>query len=266
MPAVDLYDSHYANLGTDAQSQVRRETYGEDLGQTSWITVAEAREHLGRLGLSDGDELLEVACGSGGLSCLAARETGARCVGIDVNVGAVEAASARARQLGLVGQVSFRTADAARPLPFADGSFDAVFCNDSINHFPGRAAVLGEWRRVLRPGGRVLYTDPIVVTGQISNEEVRVRSSIGFFLFTPAGVDERLLAEAGLEVVEVRDLTAAVAAVSQRWRAARARRREALVALEGEAAFDGLQGFLDAVHALAAEGRLSRFAYLARKR
>src|SRR5690606_36109970 len=138
-----------------------------------------------------------------------------------------------------------------------------VFCNDSINHLPGRLEVLRDWHRVLRPGGRLLYTDPIVVTGQLTNEEIRVRSSIGFFLFTPVGANERLLADAGFVLQEVRDLTGAVAAVSRRWRDARRERRPALVALEGEEGFEGLQRFLDAVHLLAGERRLSRYMYLA---
>ena len=94
--------------------------------------------------------------------------------------------------------------DAGRPLPFPDESFDAIFCNDSLNHLPGRSGVLRDWYRVLRPGAPALFTDPIVVTGQLTNEEMRVRSSIGFFLFTPLGHNEHLLAEAGFVVREVR--------------------------------------------------------------
>ena len=37
---VDLYDTHYAHLAANAQTDVRRETYDEDLGQSSWITLA----------------------------------------------------------------------------------------------------------------------------------------------------------------------------------------------------------------------------------
>jgi len=63
----------------------------------------------------------------------------------------------------------------------------------------------------------------------------------------------------------VRDVTDAEATVSARWRDARARRREALAAIEGQEAFDALQRFLDAVCTLSSERRLSRFAYLAHK-
>lgn len=260
---VELYDRYYGHLSADPLVAVRQETYDEDLGQASWITLAEALEFFRALAPEPGRSVLEVACGSGGVTCRMARETGATCVGVDINPQGIAAAEKTAFEQGLTAQVSFRLADAGRPLPFPDDSFDAVFCNDAINHFPGRLEVLRDWHRVLRPGGRVLFTDPIVVTGQLSNEEIRTRSSIGFFLFTPVGCNERLLEESGFVVREVRNVTDAVVSISGKWRAARQARRDALVALEGAEAFEGLQRFLDAVHVLARERRLSRFMYLA---
>ena len=262
---VDLYDGHYGHLAADPQVAVRRETYDEDLGQASWITLAEARDFFGALELGPGQQALEVACGSGGVTCRMALETGATCVGIDINPQGIEAAKRRAQEQGLASRASFQMVDAGQRLPFSDGAFDAVFCNDSINHFPGRLAVLQDWHRVLRPGGRLLFTDPIVVTGQLTNEEIRIRSSIGFFLFTPLGHNDRLLAQSGFVVRGVRDVTDAVASVSRRWRDARETRRAALVPLEGEEGFEGLQRFLNAVHTLASERRLSRYVYLASK-
>jgi SAM-dependent methyltransferase len=262
---VNLYDSYYGHLSADPLAEVRRETYDQDLGQASWITLAEAREFFGALELGSGHTALEVACGSGGVTCRMALETGAACLGIDINAQAIEAAGRRARELGQAARVSFRLADAGHRLPFPDQSFDAIFCNDSINHFPGRQEVLRDWHRVLRPGGRLLFTDPIVVTGQLSNEEIRARSSIGFFLFTPVGRNEDLLAQSGFIVREVRDVTQAVTSVSRKWRDARSERRDALVKLEGAEGFEGIQRFLDAVHTLASERRLSRYMYLAAK-
>jgi SAM-dependent methyltransferase len=242
---------------------VRRETYDEDLGQASWITLAEAQEWFRLLDLRPGRKALEVACGSGGVTCRMAVETGATCAGVDLNPQGIEAARTRGREQGLANRVSFQVVDAGQRLPFPDGSFDAVFCNDSINHLPGRLEVLRDWHRVLRPGGRLLFTDPIVVTGQLTNEEIGARSSIGFFLFTPPGHNERLLTESGFVVREVRDVTEAVASVARKWRDARARRREALVGLEGEETFEAHQRFFAAVHTLASERRLSRYMYLA---
>jgi SAM-dependent methyltransferase len=263
---VDLYDGHNGHLDADPQQAVRCEAYDEDLGQASWITLAEARECFRLLALGAGQSALEVACGSGGVTCRMAIETGAACTGVDINTHAIEAARTRAREQHLTAQVSFQQADAGQRLPFADASFDAVFCNDSINHLPARPDVLRDWQRVLRPGGRVLFTDPIVVTGQLSNEEIRVRSSIGFFLFTPPGHNERLLSESGFLVHEVRDVTDAVESIAKKWGDAREKRRAALIELEGQENFARLQQFLDAVHTLAHERRLSRYLYLASKR
>jgi len=262
---VDLYDGHYGQLATDPQVEVRRETYGEDLGQASWITVGEARDWFNLLQFGPGQRALEVACGSGGVTCAMASHTGAACVGVDINVHGVEAAKKWAEREGVSSLVSFQVVDAGQRLPFPDESFDVVFCNDSVNHLPGRSAVLQDWYRILHPGGRVLFTDPIVVTGQLSNEEIRARSSIGFFLFTPVGHNERLLEQTGFAVRQVQDVTDAVASVSNKWRDARAKRRERLVALEGQEGFEGLQRFLDAVYTLASERRLSRYMYLAEK-
>jgi SAM-dependent methyltransferase len=260
---VELYDAHYGHLTADPQVAVRRRTYDEDLGQASWLTAAEAREFFRLLELGPGQSALEVACGSGGVTCRMAVETGASCTGVDINPHGVEAARARAREQGLAEQASFQVVDAGRPLPFADRSFDAVFCNDSINHLPERLDVLRDWHRVLRPSGRLLFTDPIVVTGQLTGDEIRARSAIGFFVFTPAGCNEQLLARSGFVLREVRDVTGAVSSVARRWRDARGELRPALLELEGEEVFEGVQRFLAAVDTLASERRLSRFMYLA---
>lgn len=262
---VDLYDSHYSKVEADVYRAVRAATYGEDLGQASWLTAAECDRLCGWLGLEAGRSALEVACGSGGVSVRMAKASGVSVTGVDINDAAVAAATERARAAGMQERARFRIADAGAPLPFPDASFDAIFCNDSINHFPDRARVLADWHRVLRPGGRCLYTDPIVVTGILTNAEIAARSSIGFFLFTPLGVNEELIRRAGFRLARVEDVTEAVAQISSRWRAAREARREPLCRLEGEAKFEDLQEFFAAVHVLASERRLSRFAYLAEK-
>jgi hypothetical protein len=103
----------------------------------------------------------------------------------------------------------------------------------------------------------------LVVNGALTNEEIATRSSIGYYIFVPRGENERLIEEAGLTSVETRDTTPQAAAVSQRWREARERRRPALTKVEGEANFEGLQRFLACVHTLTAENRLARHLYVA---
>ena len=184
---------------------------------------------------------------------------------MDVSEAGIQAGLTLARQAGLDDRAHFRRADVREPLPFPDGAFDAIVCMDAICHLPDRGRLLGEWRRVLRPGGRMLYTDPVVVTGLVSNEELATRSSTGYFEFCPPGVNERLIGQAGFELVRAEDVTENEVEVSRRWHAARQQRAAELIRLEGEETFAGLQRFLATVHRLTSERRLSRFAYLGRK-
>jgi len=103
------------------------------------------------------------------------------------------------------------------------------------------------------------------VTGLVSREEFATRSSTCYFEFGPPGVNERLLREAGFELVLSDDVTDNEVEVSRRWHAARQRRAAELARLEGEETFAGLQRFLATAHRLTNERRLSRFAYLGRK-
>lgn len=262
---VDLYDSHYGKVEAEVYRAVRVEAFGEDLGQTSWITAAECDEFCRWLGLRAGQSILEVACGSGGTAVRITEGFGVSVVGVDINPSAVLAATNRARARTVHDRVEFQVADANETLPFPDESFDVLFCNDSINHLRDRTRVLADWHRVLRPGGRCLYTDPIVVTGCLSNAEIEARSSIGFFLFTPKGFNEAFICAAGFRMVLTADVTASVSRTSQRWHEARSKRRGPLCELEGETKFEELQHFLTTVHTLASEGRLSRFAFMGEK-
>jgi SAM-dependent methyltransferase len=261
--SVDLYDSVYGNFATAILEQVRREAFGEDIGQNSWLTADEYLRFFKWLELESTSNVLEVACGSGSPALFMARTTGCQVMGVDNNENAIATANRSAQ--GLDSRVRFRLADAGQPLPFEDELFDSIVCIDAINHLPDRALILAEWHRVLKPGGRVLFTDPIIVTGLLTNEEIAVRSSVGYFLFAPVGENEKLLEGAGFELLRCEDVTENEANVSRRWHEARAKRRDDLLKIEGERTFLGLQQFLSVVHILSSERRLSRFVFVACK-
>ena len=261
--AVDLYGPSYTRFASDLYGDIRREAFGEDIGQTAWVTADEQDNFIAWLGLTAESRLLDLACGSGGPTLRIARKSGCRVVGVDQHEAGIATATAEAARLGLSDRAEFLTGDAAATLDFPDGSFDAVTCFDAINHLPDRKRVLAEWRRVLRPGGRLLFTDPIVLTGPVSNREAAIRASIGFFLFVPPGLDETLLAETGFTVERVEDRTPNMAANAGGWFRARQRRAADLRAIEGDEGFEGQQRFLETAATLAAERRLSRFAILA---
>jgi SAM-dependent methyltransferase len=262
-PEVDHYDTSYGSFASDLSRAIRARTFDEDIGQNGWLTAAEQDRFISWLGCGAQADLLDVACGSGGPALRIAAQTGCRVTGVDIHAQGIANAAAAARERGLAAMARFEVVDAARPLPFPDASFDAITCIDAINHLPRRAAVLADWRRVLKPGGRLLFTDPIVVTGILTNEEIRIRSSIGLFLFAPPGEDERLLREAVFELRRSEDRTDNMASVAGRWHAARAERGDDLRRVEGDATFEGQQTFLEVAARLAAERRLSRLAFLA---
>ena len=262
---VNLYDHAYGDYTSDAEAAIRRETYGEDLGQTSWMTAPEWLHLADRCGIVADSDVLEVGSGSGGPGVYLTLQRGCRLTGVDINAHGVDNASALAAARGVADRVRFQVIDASQPLPFTDGRFDAVVANDAMCHIRNRDAVLRDWFRLLRPGGRACFTDALVITGIVSHEEIATRSAIGFFLDAAPGENERLLAEAGFTLLAVEDLTEAAANVSRRRHDARARHETALVAREGRKNFEGLQRFLMGVHTLSAERRLSRFAYVAEK-
>ncbi|WP_396624809.1 class I SAM-dependent methyltransferase [Luteitalea sp.] len=260
-PRVDLYDSAYGHFSARVLADVRARTYGIDIGQSGWVSVEEYATFIEWLGLSDEAHALDVGCGSGGPALHLARVTGCRVTGIDLNPHGIEAATAQAAAAGDT-RAEFRVADVDHPLPFDAATFDAIVSMDAMCHMVQRAHVLAEWHRVLRPGGRALFTDPVVVTGPVTNEEVAVRASIGRFLFVPDGTNERFIAEAGLRLLCREDLSEGGARMAARWRDAREAYRDELEAVEGLERFEGLQRFLGVVARVMGERRLSRIAYL----
>jgi SAM-dependent methyltransferase len=260
-----LYDDAYANYELEIYRQIRIETYGEDLGQTSWVTTGEANEIPASLELTAKSLVLEIGCGSGKYALRVATQTGCSLVGIDINSHGIHNANRLATNAGLNSRVDFEEFDAAQKLSFKDCSFDGAFSNDALCHVPGRAAAVAEIHRVLKPDGCFFFSDALIVGGMLSFEEIATRSSIGYYIFSPPGENEKLIVAAGFRIISVKDTTIAAAQISKRWHDARIRRKEELIALEGQAAFDTTQRFLQCVHRLTSEKRLLRYTYLARK-
>jgi ubiquinone/menaquinone biosynthesis C-methylase UbiE len=111
------------------------------------------------LGLSPGDGVLDVACGTGNFSRDFARSVGPSglVVGIDVSQTMLRRAVADTRSAGIE-QIAYVRGD-AQELPFLDHSFDAVCCFAAFHLFPDPMAALDRMTEVLTPGGRIaLFT------------------------------------------------------------------------------------------------------------
>jgi hypothetical protein len=114
--------------------------------------------------LRAGERLLDVACGSGTSVLLAASEFAADATGVEYGRDAVRAA--RAAASGYAEQVRFLHGD-AETLPVADDQFDVVLCECALCTFPDQRRAAAEFRRVLRPGGRLALSDVVVESGPL---------------------------------------------------------------------------------------------------
>ncbi len=98
--------------------------------------------------------VLDVACGTGDLTAMLARQRPARIVGADFCEPMLQRARAKFPHL----PIEWQLAD-AMALPFADGEFDIITIAFGLRNLPQPERALGEFLRVLRPGGRLVVLD-----------------------------------------------------------------------------------------------------------
>lgn len=110
------------------------------------------------LGLRPGERLLDAGCGPGETAVHLAREHGVDVTGVTLSSYEIAAANRRAAAAGVGHLVRAEHGDYAA-LPYPDGTFDAVLALESLQNAPDLPAVLAEFHRVLRPGGRVSFSD-----------------------------------------------------------------------------------------------------------
>ena len=256
-PEAGNYESFYREFDTPPMRQFRRDAYGEDIGQHSWVDANELRADIPRLGLSSSSRLLDLGCGPCGPLTFILANVGCHGVGLEQSPAALRIGRERAASLGIEALLSVQVADLNEPLPFEPHSFDAAISIDVILHLRDRQQFFREVASMLRPGGRFLATDAGVLTGDVSNEELRRRSVHGFTQFAAAGRNEQLLEAAGLRVIEIENrTTSALRNASGR-----------LAALQGHPVQLGKQQeYLETVIELSRRGAMSRFMYLAEAR
>lgn len=122
-------------------------------GVTKHFGGARSSQRLAQLcHIQPDSHILEVGCGTGLTSCWLAEKTGCRVLGVDLSERMVEWAQRRAERKHLGDRVQFRLAD-AQELPFEDATFDAMLCESVTAFIPDKLKALGEYCRVVKPGG-----------------------------------------------------------------------------------------------------------------
>ena len=263
---ANAYDAFYRDFDSPLMQRVRREAYGEDIGQHSWVTADEVRADIERLALTRSSRLIDLGCGPCGPLTFVLNAVGCDGVGVDQSSAALRVGHSRAAALGVDSRLTTREADLNEALAFDDASFDATISLDVVLHLRDRARLFAEVARVLRPSGRFLFTDAGVVTGPVSGDEVAARSAYGYTQFAPLGLNDRLLEQTGFAVVETEDRTASVVRnAGGRLEAVRAHRAELECSI-GDRAVKQQERYLTMLVTLAQRRAVSRWMYLAEKR
>jgi ubiquinone/menaquinone biosynthesis C-methylase UbiE len=154
----------------DARLQRRIQRYGWDLAADDYeplwhAQLAEAQAAMMAFASpAPGNQVLDIACGTGLVSFEAARAVGpdGHVLGVDISGRMLDSAERRAREAKL-SNCSFARMD-AETLCLPDTSFDVVLCALGLMYMPDPQQALREMRRVLRPGGRI----SLVVWGEQS--------------------------------------------------------------------------------------------------
>jgi arsenite methyltransferase len=122
--------------------------------------------------LQPGEDVLDIGCGAGVDSLVAAQMVGANgsVTGIDMTPEMVAKARGSVAEMGL-GNVTI-VEGSAEHLPFDDASFDVVISNGVVDLIPDKDAVFSEITRVLRSGGRIQLAD-VTIQNPVSEESKR---------------------------------------------------------------------------------------------
>jgi ubiquinone/menaquinone biosynthesis C-methylase UbiE len=145
----------------DSRIQRRIQRYGWDLAASDYELIWQAQlaevqtVMLAHASVSLGDDVLDLACGTGLVTMRAARAVGPEgsVTGVDLSEKMIGAATQRAEELRL-DNVRFVRMD-GESLALPDASYDVVLCALGLMYMPEPELALRELTRVLRPGGRL---------------------------------------------------------------------------------------------------------------
>ncbi|NIX76658.1 class I SAM-dependent methyltransferase [Microvirga terricola] len=168
--------------------------------------LAATREHVERLHLEKGMQVVDVGCGIGGPARYIAMSHDVHVTGVDPVPEFIAAARDLTRRCGLEDRIVFQEADALA-MPFGDNSFDAALCLYMAMNIADKGRLCREIHRVLKPGGRVVWSE--IVLGPVGPARFPLpwASTPSASFLVPGQVLRQIVSKNGLRIVSWSDET-----------------------------------------------------------
>lgn len=161
----------------------------------------------GKAGIAKGEKVLDLCSALGAGLRFLARFHGAKGYGLDATEAMLSKARAATAADGLSDSIEYRLGD-VRSIPWPDGFFDVVWGEDAWCYVEDKESMIREAGRVLRPGGRVAFSDWVEgPAGWTESTAQRICSFMKFPYIGPRSYWEGLLLKAGFEIISSEDCT-----------------------------------------------------------
>jgi ubiquinone/menaquinone biosynthesis C-methylase UbiE len=156
--------------------------------------------------ITEGKRVADFCAGLGGPSRYLAHRFGADVTGIELTAARVKGAAALTRRVGLQDKVRILEGDVMQ-VPLGDGSMDVVISQEALLHVPDKPRALAEAYRILKPGGRIVFTDWIAHRPLAEADRALMWQGMAVRELYSLPAYAELVRQAGFAVTAVEDLT-----------------------------------------------------------
>ncbi len=156
--------------------------------------------------INESTHVLDLCCGLGGPARYLAYHYGCRVTGVDMNTDRLAGAVRLTERTKLQDRVLFHHANALQT-GLADETFDVIVSQEAFCHIPNKKTLITECARLLKPGGRIVYTDILARSSMTNEIRSRLETEMVFSELSTLEQYCHLLEEKGCQVIEVEDLS-----------------------------------------------------------
>lgn len=209
-----FYDRHPINEGQILAALARAGRRPEALrpedlyphDQDHYGGLAAVDRLIAAAGITATSRVLDACAGLAGPARYIAHKVGAEVFAADLTTSRAIGAGRLNQRVGLGGRVHVVNADVTA-LPFASSCVDAVISQEAFLHIADKPALFAELLRVLRPGGRLAFTDWLVFPGLGDDDGRQLREGIAARSLQTTETYRALVTEAGFDAVSLTDLS-----------------------------------------------------------